>query len=110
RGASTRAPSPLSSSASRSPSRQRSPLHSGARRGRSLLPEVRADDRRWVRCAVYTRQSVKRAGDDPATASSSTASIGSYGSSPLSRLAAFFERHRVGLTIVAGHIDADAGS
>lgn len=63
-----------------------------------------------MRCAVYTRQSVKRAGDDPATASSSTASIGSYGSSPLSRLAAFFERHRVGLTIVAGHIDADAGS
>jgi DNA invertase Pin-like site-specific DNA recombinase len=33
------------------------------------LPDVREDDPRWVRCAVYTRQSVKRAGDDPAVTS-----------------------------------------
>jgi DNA invertase Pin-like site-specific DNA recombinase len=131
-------------------------------------PEVREDDRRWVRCAVYTRQSVRRAGDDPAITScaiqrtlctefirnktwefwypiaerfddegESGATLGRPGLAKLllrieegdvhravvyrvdrltrkladlSRLAAFFERHRVGLTIVAGNIDADAGS
>jgi len=33
------------------------------------LPDIREDDPRWVRCAVYTRQSVRRAGDDPAVTS-----------------------------------------
>jgi hypothetical protein len=33
------------------------------------LPDIRDDDPRWVRCAVYTRQSVKRLGDDPAVTS-----------------------------------------
>lgn len=122
----------------------------------------------WVRCAVYTRQSVRRAGDDPAVSScaiqrtlctefirnktwnfwyllaeryddegESGATIERPGLAKLlrrieegdvrrvivyrvdrltrkladlARLAAFFERHRVGLTIVAGNIDADAGS
>jgi DNA invertase Pin-like site-specific DNA recombinase len=131
-------------------------------------PEVREDDPRWVRCAVYTRQSVRLAGDDPAITScaiqrtlctefirnktwefwypiaerfddegESGATLERPGLAKLlqrievgdvhrvivyrvdrltrkladlSRLAAFFERHRVGLTIVAGNIDADAGS
>ncbi len=30
------------------------------------LPDIREDDPRWVRCAVYTQKEVKRAGDDPA--------------------------------------------
>lgn len=121
-----------------------------------------------MRCAVYTRQSVKRPGDDPAITScaiqrtlctefirSKTWELwypiaerfddeGESGATlerpglakllqrikegdvrrvivyrvdrltrklaDLTRLAAFFERHRVGLTIVAGNIDADAGS
>jgi site-specific DNA recombinase len=33
------------------------------------LPDIRDADPRWVRCAVYTRQSVKRLGDDPAVTS-----------------------------------------
>jgi len=33
------------------------------------LPDIREDDPRWVRCAVYTRQSVKRSGDAPAVTS-----------------------------------------
>jgi hypothetical protein len=32
-------------------------------------PDRPDDDPRWVRCAVYTRQSVKRPGDDPAVTS-----------------------------------------
>lgn len=132
------------------------------------LPDIRADDPRWVRCAVYTRQSVKRSGDDPAITScaiqrtlctkfirnktwefwypiaerfddegESGATLERPGLAKLlrrieegdvrrvivyrvdrltrkladlARLAAFFERHRVGLTIVHGNIDADAGS
>lgn len=131
-------------------------------------PEISEDDPRWVRCAVYTRQSVKRAGDDPAITScaiqrtlctefirnktwelwypiaerfddegESGATLERPGLAKLlqrveegdvrrvivyrvdrltrkladlSRLAALFERHRVGLTIVAGNIDAEAGS
>lgn len=34
----------------------------------ALHPDL-PDDARWVRCAVYTRQSVKRPGDDPAVTS-----------------------------------------
>ncbi|EYF07207.1 hypothetical protein [Chondromyces apiculatus] len=30
---------------------------------------MEADDTRFVRCAIYTRQSVEHAGDDPALAS-----------------------------------------
>lgn len=121
-----------------------------------------------MRCAVYTRQSVKRAGDDPAVSScaiqrtlctefirnkswelwypiaehfddegESGATLERPGLAKLlqrieegevrrvivyrvdrltrkladlSRLAALFERHRVGLTVVSGNIDADAGS
>lgn len=132
------------------------------------LPDIRADDPRWVRCAVYTRQSVRRPGDDPAVTScaiqrtrctefirnktwefwypvaehfddegESGATLERPGLAKLlrrveegdvrrvivyrvdrltrkltdlARLAEFFERHRVGLTIVSGNIDADAGS
>lgn len=35
----------------------------------ALHPDLPDDDPRWVRCAVYTRQSVKRSGDDPAVTS-----------------------------------------
>src|SRR5690606_27344644 len=35
----------------------------------ALHPDLPDDDPRWVRCAVYTRQSVKRPGDDPAVTS-----------------------------------------
>jgi hypothetical protein len=132
------------------------------------LPDIRDDDPRWVRCAVYTRQSVKRLGDDPAVTScaiqrtlctefirsktwefwypiaerfddegESGATLERPGLAKLlrriegdeihrvivyrvdrltrkladlARLASHFERHRVGLTIVHGNIDADAGS
>lgn len=121
-----------------------------------------------MRCAVYTRQSVRRPGDDPAVTScaiqrtlcteftrnktwdfwypiaehfddegESGATLGRPGLAKLlrrveegdvrrvivyridrltrkladpSRLAAFFERHQVGLTVVSGNIDADGGS
>lgn len=126
------------------------------------------DEPRWVRCAVYTRQSVKRQQDDPAVTScaiqrslctefirsktwafwhpvaerfddegESGATLERPGLAKLlgrieegdirrvivyhvdrltrrlgdlTRLAAFFERHGVGLTVVYGNIDADAGS
>jgi hypothetical protein len=35
----------------------------------ALHPDLPGDDPRWVRCAVYTRQSFKRPGDDPAVTS-----------------------------------------
>jgi site-specific DNA recombinase len=35
----------------------------------ALHPDLPDDDPRWVRCAVYTRQSVKRSGDDLAVTS-----------------------------------------
>jgi hypothetical protein len=35
----------------------------------ALHPDLPDDDPRWLRCAVYTRQSVKRPGDDPAVTS-----------------------------------------
>jgi hypothetical protein len=131
------------------------------------LPDIR-DDPRWVRCAVYTRQSVTPPDDDPAVSSCAIqrdlfSAPSSFAARPgwypvaerfddegesgatlerpglakllrrieegdvkrvmvyrvdrltrkladLARLAAFFERHRVGLTIVFGNIDADAGS
>ncbi|MBX3130290.1 MAG: recombinase family protein [Polyangiaceae bacterium] len=132
------------------------------------LPDIREDDPRWVRCAVYTRQSVRRPGDDPAVTScaiqrtlctefirnktwefwypvaehfddegESGATLERPGLAKLlrrveegdvrrvivyrvdrltrklvdlARLAEFFERHHVGITIVSGNIDADAGS
>lgn len=132
---------------------------------KSDLPD---HDPRWVRCAAYTRQSVKRQHDDPAVTScaiqrthctefirsktweywypvaerfddegESGATLERPGLAKLlqrivdgdvrrvivyrvdrltqkladlARLAAFFERHGVGLTIVYGNIDAVAGS
>ncbi len=130
------------------------------------LPDIRDDDPRCVRCAVYTRQSVKRAGDDPAVLRAPADALhgvirsktwefwypiaerfddqGESGATlvrpglakllrriedgdihrvivyrvdrltrklaDLARLAAHLERHRIGLTIVSGNIDADAGS
>jgi DNA invertase Pin-like site-specific DNA recombinase len=134
----------------------------------ALPPDQPDDDPRWVRCAVYTRQSVKRAGDDTAVTScaiqrtrctefirsktwdywspiaerfddegESGATLERPGLAKLlrrieegdvrrvivyrvdrltrkladlARLAEFFERHRVHLTIVDSNIDAHAGS
>jgi DNA invertase Pin-like site-specific DNA recombinase len=134
----------------------------------ALHPDLPDDDPRWVRCAVYTRRSVKRPGDDPAVTScalqrtlctefirsktwdfwypiaerfddegESGATLERPGLAKLlrriedgdihrvivyrldrltrkladlARLAELFEQHHIGLTIVSGNIDADAGS
>lgn len=75
------------------------------------LPDLRDDGPRWVRCAVDTRQSVKRLGDDPAVIA---CAIQRTLCTEFNRgktwndcypTAELFERHRVHLTIVDGNIN-----